>query len=218
MREKTDKELGYEVRNHLIEMGIETPTLKDPNVKAAKVAAINGIHDMMFYMGLDLEDDSLIGTPERFADMMIDEFFYGLNYDNFPKCTAVQNKMKTNEMVLVGPTTTMSICEHHLVTIDGLTWVSYIPKDNVLGLSKISRIVNFFAKRPQIQERMTEQIHAAISFVTKSEDVAVMQKAVHYCMKARGVQDITASTTTTKVSGRFMTNDSLKAEFINACK
>ncbi|MGL5079711.1 MAG: GTP cyclohydrolase I FolE [Waterburya sp.] len=220
-REKTDATLGMQVHEHLLSLGIETPLnqeFKEANIQAAKTTAENGIFNMMYHMGLDMTDDSLIDTPKRFADMMVDEMFSGLNYNNFPKVVAVENKMGADEMVMVGPCVTMSLCEHHLVTIDAQTWVSYIPGNKVLGLSKISRIVNFFARRPQIQERLVEQIAATIQFLTGAEDIAVVIKGVHYCMKSRGIRDLTAETVTSKMGGRFRSESSLRQEFLSCVK
>ena len=171
----------------------------------------------MEVLELDLKNDSLQGTPDRVAKMFIDEMFYGLNYDNFPKCTAVENTMKYDEMVVVDRISMSSACEHHFVVIDGFASVAYIPKNKVIGLSKINRIVDFFAKRPQIQERLTEQIYYALNYILETEDIAVKIKAVHYCVKARGVKDVTSSTTTTKIGGVFKESEA-RNEFLNLIK
>lgn len=220
MSSKKDPELGQKIAKHLTTKGVETPLCKNHTYDAprAKLAIYTGVYDMLKHLGLNMEDDSLEGTPQRIADMFMDELFIGLDYNNFPKCTAVENKAGYNEMVTIGPIQTYSTCEHHLVTIDGFTWISYVPGSKVLGLSKFARIVNFFARRPQIQERMTEQIFHALCFILKTEDVAVYQKATHYCMKSRGIQDGTSTTTTSKLGGRFMNNATLRNEFLNSVK
>tara|TARA_R110000744_G_scaffold359472_1_gene466784 strand:+ start:266 stop:916 length:651 start_codon:yes stop_codon:yes gene_type:complete len=201
---KKDKFLGEEVNLFLIKKGVETPQIKNDLTTDEKRRSIaNHFYSIMGALGLDLSDDSLVDTPNRVAKMFVDEMFYGLNYNNFPKCTAVDNKMKYDEMVTVDKISLSSSCEHHFVIIDGFASVAYIPKDRVIGLSKINRIVDFFAKRPQIQERLTEQIFFALSYILETEDIAVKIKATHYCVKARGVKDVTSNTTTTKLGGAF---------------
>ena len=135
--------------------------------------------------------------------MYVDEIFSGPDYANFPKITVIENKMKVDEMVTVRDITLTSTCEHHFVTIDGKATVAYIPKDTVIGLSKINRIVQFFAQRPQVQERLTQQILTALQTLLGTNNVAVSIDAVHYCVKARGVRDATSATTTTSLGGLF---------------
>jgi len=215
---KTDKILGKKINEYLISKGVETPMiseLKNKDIKRKNIS--NLFSDIMKELNLDLEDDSLKGTPDRVAKMFIDEMFYGLDYNNFPKCTAVENKMKYDEMVTVDRISMSSACEHHFVVIDGFATVSYIPKNKVIGLSKINRIVDFFAKRPQIQERLTEQIFYALNCILQTDDIAVKIKAVHYCVKARGVKDVTSNTTTTKLGGIFKNNE-VRNEFLNLTK
>lgn len=212
---KTDEDLGKKVHSFLVEKGVETPivgTLKNKDIKRQNISKY--FSQIMKELDLDLFDDSLIGTPDRVAKMFIDEMFYGLDYTNFPKCTAVDNKMKYDEMVTVDKIGMTSACEHHFVVIDGFATVSYIPKGKVIGLSKINRIVDFFAKRPQIQERLTEQIFFALNLILETDNIAVKIKAVHYCVKARGVRDVTSNTTTTKLGGVFKNNEATRKEFI----
>lgn len=215
---KKDKQLGFEVREELIKKGVETPMTKiqfgDDLKKESIEIYFNGI---MNVLGLDLEDDSLKDTPKRVAKMFVDEIFYGLNYDNFPKATTVENKMKYDELVLINDINVQSNCEHHFVVIDGLASFAYIPKDQVIGLSKINRIVEFFSKRPQIQERLTEQIFYALRYILDTEDIAISIKATHYCVKARGIQDVQSSTTTSKLGGKFR-DPELRNEFLNLIK
>lgn len=215
---KTDKILGEKVHKFLAAKGVETPMTGELHNKEVRKKNISNLFaEIMYQLNLNLKDDSLKGTPDRVAKMYVDEMFYGLDYNNFPKCTAVDNKMKYDEMVTVDKISLSSSCEHHFVIIDGFAAVSYIPNDRVIGLSKINRIVDFFAKRPQIQERLTEQIYWALSYILDTEDIAVKIKATHYCVKARGVKDVTSNTTTTKLGGVFRNADA-RNEFLNLTK
>jgi len=211
---KTDPELGQLVHEHLVKMGVETP-IKERNLdRKEKIDIIAGnFTEIMRTLGLDLTDDSLIDTPKRVAKMYVNEIFWGLDYEAFPKCTTVDNKMKYNEMVCERNVNVQSNCEHHFVVIDGLATVAYVPKQRVLGLSKINRIVEYFSKRPQIQERLTEQIFHTLQFILDTEDVAVMIDAQHYCVKSRGVEDTGSSTVTSRLGGGFKTDPAARAEF-----
>ena len=157
-------------------------------------------------------------TPTRLAKMYVDELYWGLDYNNFPKCTAIENKMGYDEMVLEKNVTVLSTCEHHFVTIDGLAAIAYIPNKKVIGLSKLNRIVEFFSKRPQVQERLTEQIYHTLTYILGTEDVAVVIDAVHFCVRSRGVRDYNSSTITSKLGGRFKSNPALRAEFLSLSK
>ena len=212
---KTDPELGQKVHEHLVKMGVETPTKKSPiSDRKDKIAVIEPLFaEIMKTLGLDLTDDSLVDTPKRVAKMYVNEIFWGLDYEAFPKCTAVDNKMKYNEMVCERNINVQSNCEHHFVVIDGLATVAYVPKQKVLGLSKINRIVEYFSKRPQIQERLTEQVFHALQYILETEDVAVMIDAQHYCVKSRGVEDTGSSTVTSKLGGGFKSDPAARAEF-----
>jgi GTP cyclohydrolase I len=211
---KCDPELGQQVHEHLVKMGVETPTVNNSIDRKAKIEIIeNAFTNIMLTLGLDLSDDSLIETPKRVAKMYVNEIFWGLDYEAFPKCTTVDNKMKYNEMVCERNVNVQSNCEHHFVIIDGLATVAYVPKDRVLGLSKINRIVEYFSKRPQIQERLTEQIFHTLQYILDTEDVAVMIDAQHYCVKSRGVEDTGSSTVTTRLGGGFKTDPAARAEF-----
>jgi GTP cyclohydrolase I len=151
----------------------------------------------------------------RVAKMYLEELFWGLNPNNFPKCTVVENKMGYDEMVIEKGVSVMSTCEHHFQTIVGTAAVAYIPNQKVLGLSKIPRIVEYFSRRPQIQERLTEQIYFALSYILDTEDVAVVIDAEHFCVKARGVQDHGSTTITSKLGGGFRNDPALRSEFMN---
>jgi len=213
---KADPELGLKVHEYLVKMGVETPIVSNGLSRTDKIEIIEAkFTDIMKALGLDLSDDSLVDTPKRVAKMMVGETMWGLDYEAFPKCTTVDNKMKYNEMVVERNVNVQSNCEHHFVVIDGLATVAYVPKDRVLGLSKINRIVEYFSKRPQIQERLTEQIFHTLQFILDTEDVAVMIDAQHYCVKSRGVEDTGSSTVTCRLGGGFKTDPAARTEFLN---
>ena len=211
---KANPELGQLVHQHLVKVGVETPTITNGLSRTDKIEIIEAkFKDIMNTLGLDLTDDSLIETPKRVAKMMVGEIFWGLDYDAVPKCTAVDNKMKYNEMVCERNINVQSNCEHHFVTIAGHATVAYVPNKKVLGLSKINRIVEYFSKRPQIQERLTEQIFHTLQFILETEDVAVMIDAKHYCVAARGVEDTGSFTVTTRLGGGFKNDPEVRNEF-----
>lgn len=214
---KVDPKMGERIHKLLLSKGIETPMdlAKFTSEEHSKNEIEFHFAQIMELLGLDLNDDSMQGTPHRVAKMFVYEIFSGLNYDNFPYCTAVENKMNCNEMVICKDVTVNSSCEHHFVTIDGLAKVAYIPNDKVIGLSKINRIVRFFSKRPQIQERLTEQIHATLCAVLGIKDVAVEISAVHFCVKTRGIEDSNSYTTTRKLGGKFFDDAQVRHEFLN---
>ena len=215
---KCDPELGRQIQIYLLSKGVATPmeilNADEDLDRKSKIETIEKhFKSIMETLGLDLSDDSLMDTPKRVAKMYVNEIFWGLDYEAFPKCTAVDNKMKYNEMVCERNINVQSNCEHHFVVIDGLATVAYVPKQKVLGLSKINRIVEYFSKRPQIQERLTEQIFHALQYILETEDVAVMIDAQHYCVKSRGVEDTGSSTVTSKLGGGFKTDAAARAEF-----
>lgn len=216
---KTDPELGRKIHEHLVKMGVETPTVETDLDRKEKIDIIEShFIGIMKALGLDLRDDSLVDTPKRVAKMYVNEVFWGLDYDAFPKCTTVDNKMHYDEMVVERNVIVMSNCEHHFVTIDGLATVAYVPNKKVLGLSKINRIVEYFAKRPQIQERLTEQVFHALCYILETDNVAVMIDAQHYCVKSRGVEDTGSSTVTCKLGGGFKTDPAARAEFLSIAR
>lgn len=213
---KCDPELGRRVHEHLVKMGVETPTVENHLSRTDKIQIIQQkFTEVMQALGLNLSDDSLADTPLRVAKMYVNEIFWGLDYDAFPKCTTVNNKMKYDEMVVERNVNVQSNCEHHFVIIDGLATVGYIPHEKVLGLSKINRIVEYFSKRPQIQERLTEQVFHALSYILETDNVAVVIDAQHYCVKSRGVEDVGSSTVTSKLGGCFKNESAVRAEFMN---
>jgi GTP cyclohydrolase I len=204
------------VREALVRRGLETPLIGNGlsrDEKFRRIAA--SFTDITRTLGLDLSDDSLCDTPERIAKMYVDEIFSGLDYSTFPKISVIDNKMGVEEMVQIDEIGLVSTCEHHFVTIDGSARVAYIPGDKIIGLSKINRIVRFFAQRPQVQERMTQQILVALQTLLETEDVAVTVNAVHYCVKSRGVMDGNSSTRTTALGGAFKADARTRAEFIH---
>jgi GTP cyclohydrolase IA len=215
---KVDPELGQKVHEHLVKCGVETPTnavslAKDNREKINLIQ--HHFTEIWKTMGLDLTDDSLMETPNRMAKMWVLETMWGLLPENFPKCTAVENKMGYDEMVVERNVNVQSQCEHHGVVIDGLAAVAYIPNKTVLGLSKINRVVEYFSKRPQIQERLTEQIYHALQYILETDNIAVVIEATHYCVRSRGVEDVGSSTVTSKLGGVFKTDSAVRFEFMN---
>ena len=206
---------AIQVRAALLAAGLETPMQETGLTPQQKYERIKGLMtEVVRTLGLDLHDDSLVETPHRIAKMYVHEIFSGLDYNHFPKLALIDNKMGTDEMVLVRNIGLLSTCEHHFVTIDGKAKVAYIPGDKILGLSKINRVVRFFAQRPQVQERLTRQILVALQTVLEIDDVAVSIDAVHYCVKSRGVMDSESETSTLALGGRFRTDAQQRAAFL----
>ncbi|MFA9290175.1 MAG: GTP cyclohydrolase I FolE [Solirubrobacteraceae bacterium] len=170
--------------------------------------------EIMEILGLDLTDDSLKGTPKRVAKMYVKEIFSGLNPANMPNVATFDNKYKYNQMLVEKDISVYSTCEHHFLPIVGKAHVAYISSGNVVGLSKINRIVNHYAKRPQVQERLTMQIVKSLQKFLKTEDVACVIEAKHLCVNSRGVQDVKSSTTTAELGGVFKTDDITRKEFL----
>jgi GTP cyclohydrolase IA len=170
--------------------------------------------EIMHIMGLDLTDDSLKGTPHRVAKMYVKEVFSGLNPKNKPTAKLFENKYKYNEMLVEKDITFHSHCEHHFVPIYGKAHVAYISNGEVIGLSKINRIVQYFSKRPQVQERLTMQIGNELKEVLGTQDVAVVMDAYHMCVSSRGVNDTNSSTVTSFYSGKFQHDEQSRLEFL----
>jgi GTP cyclohydrolase I len=199
-----------------IATSLETPLrpdafLLDDDTKVALIA--EKFRDIMDIMGLDLTDDSLKGTPNRVAKMYVQEIFSGLSPANQPKISLFENVYRYNEMLLEKNITVKSFCEHHFLPITGKAHVAYISSGHVIGLSKINRIVDYFARRPQVQERLTMQIANELKRVLKTEDVAVMLDASHMCVSMRGIEDDSSSTVTSSFSGAFR-KDSMQQKFM----
>ncbi len=171
---------------------------------------------IMETLGLDLDDPSLNTTPNRVARMYVQEIFSGLKPDAFPKISFFPYDSKGNPSMILVKGSFTSFCEHHFVPMHGRAYVAYLPKDKIIGLSKISRIIRYFSKRPQVQERMTCQIADSLSLLLDLEDVAVSLVATHYCVIARGVEDDHSHTVTNSLHGAFQKDESLKKEFFDA--
>lgn len=213
---KTDPALGKLVEENLRKLGLHTPTTDALSIDdREKIARIEANFDaIMRTLGMDMSDDSLIDTPKRVAKMFVRETMWGLKPDNFPKVTLIDNKMHYDEMLVEKNISVLSQCEHHFVTIEGAAHVAYIPKTRVVGLSKLNRIVEYFARRPQVQERLTAQIFETLKYVLGTEDVAVVVDAKHYCVISRGVQDANSHTITSALGGKFRDEPDVRKEFL----
>ncbi len=194
---------------------LPSPTVANSMTDEDRIRKIsNNFREIMLTLGLDLDDDSLKETPDRVAKMYVKEIFSGLNPSSFPKITSIENKLEYNEMVTVKDVSIISVCEHHFVTIDGRATISYIPKNKVMGLSKINRIAKFFSRRPQVQERLTKQIADCLCYVLDTDDVAVCIRAKHYCVVQRGVEDAESETVTSDLRGAFREDARTRQEFL----
>ncbi len=183
-----------------------------------KIARIQeSVKDILLTLGMDLDDDSLKGTPKRVAKAFVNEIFGGLNPANMPKLSTFDNNYKYGEMLVEKNITVYSTCEHHLLPIVGRAHVAYISKGSVIGLSKMNRIVDYFAKRPQVQERLTMQVVQALQEALGTQDVACVIDAKHLCVNSRGVRDIESSTVTSEFGGKFKEMD-VRREFLDYIK
>lgn len=201
-----------EVGDDHLYTGLQTPMKKDAfklsdEEKKDKIESL--FTEIMDVMGLDLTDDSLKGTPKRVAKMYIEEIFSGLNPVNKPKIALFDNKYHYNQMLVEKNITFYSNCEHHFVPIIGKAHVAYISSGKVIGLSKLNRIVQYYAKRPQVQERLTNQIAEELKEILQTEDVAVIIDAKHLCVSSRGIKDETSSTVTSYFGGKFNTQEKI---------
>lgn len=198
----------------------ETP-LRHDAFKLTNLEKIDIIKDdvrhIMETLGLDLNDDSLKGTPNRVAKMFVNEIFGGLDPNKKPSASTFENKYKYGEMLVEKNITVYSTCEHHLLPIVGKAHVAYISNGTVVGLSKMNRIVDYFAKRPQVQERLTIQIVKELQEVLNTEDVACVIDAKHLCVNSRGIRDVDSSTVTSEFGGQFK-NKATKREFLDYIK
>lgn len=212
---KTNPYLGCWVHENLVKNGVETPIIENKSLRYAdKLAKIQDcVHTIMGTLGLDLKDDSLNETPKRIAKMYLNEIFWGLDYNNFPKITTIENKMGYENMLIERHIRVSSTCEHHFIPMMGEAFIAYLPSKKVIGLSKINRIVEFFSRRPQVQERLTEQIFYTLCLLLETQNVAVLIKAEHTCVKLRGVEDINSDTITSRLGGYFLEGASLRNEF-----
>lgn len=214
---KTDADLGKRIHEYLVEKGVESPInfdVYDGKTKEAKIKAIaKNMKSSLEIMGFDLTNDSVQDTPNRIAKMWVSEIMSGLDYKNFPKVMTFENKFNSSGMVIERNVQSMSLCSHHLVTIDGVATIAYIPGKKIIGLSKINRICDYFSRRPQEAERLTLQIYHALEYILETEDIAVFLTGVHYCVKSRGVGDANSSTSTVKLGGAFMDDPMVRKEF-----
>ena len=209
-----------EIGEDHIGTSLETPLREDAFEMNddIKIERIQGhFKEIMYILGLDLNDDSLSGTPHRVAKMYVKEIFGGLNPGNQPEIKLFDNNYQYDEMLIEKDITLYSYCEHHFVPIIGKVHVAYMSSGKVIGLSKINRLVQHFAKRPQIQERLTNQIAEALKEALQSEDVTVIIDAVHLCVSSRGIKDTNTSTITANYSGKFKKEET-KNEFIALSK
>jgi GTP cyclohydrolase I len=195
---------------------VDTPMRADAFEKTddEKIAAIEPhFRAIMEILGMDLTDDSLRGTPQRVAKMYVKELFQGLNPANMPSMTLFENKFQYNEMLVEKNINFYTNCEHHFVPFFGNAHVAYISSGKVIGLSKLNRLVEYFSKRPQVQERLTMQVGKALQTVLQTQDVAIMMDAKHLCVSSRGVKDDSSSTITTFYGGKFQ-EEKTKMEFL----
>ena len=200
--------------NH-ISSNIETPLVSNAfqNSDEQKIEVIQyHFGKIMEELGLDLNDDSLSGSPYRVAKMYVKELFYGLNPKNKPKMSVFENKYGYNKMLVEKNIAVDSCCEHHFLPISGFAHVAYIPKDKVIGLSKLNRVVDYYAHRPQVQERLSVQILKDLQEKLETEDVIVMISAKHLCVSSRGIKDKNSLTTTIEYGGCFE-NESTRQDF-----
>ena len=201
--------------NHLfttIETPIRADAFKiDDDLKIELIE--KNFREIMHILGMDLNDESLKDTPRRVAKMYVKEVFSGLNPENKPKATAFTNNFKFKEMLVEKDITIYSYCEHHLVPIYGKAHIAYFPNGHVIGLSKLNRIAQYYAKRPQVQERLTIQIANELKETLGTEDVAVIVDANHMCVASRGVNDVNSSTVTSSFHGKFL-NESVRSELL----
>ncbi len=214
--EQTFEEQNDEIGNDHVGSSQDTPMRSDAFVldDDEKIARIQkNVREIMLTLGLDLEDDSLSGTPKRVAKMYVKEIFGGLHPDRKPKASTFDNKYKYGEMLVEKNITLYSTCEHHLLPIVGRAHVAYISNGTVVGLSKMNRIVDYYAKRPQVQERLNIQIVKELQKVLGTEDVACVIDAKHLCVNSRGIRDIESSTVTAEYGGQFR-QDQLRREFL----
>lgn len=177
----------------------------------------DNVEKILYTIGMDLNDDSIKGTPGRVAKMFVNEIFSGLNPKNKPKSSTFENKYKYGEILIEKNITLYSTCEHHLLPIYGKAHVGYISNGNVVGLSKMNRIVDYFSRRPQVQERLTLQIVEELQKVLNTKDVACVIDAKHMCVNSRGINDISSSTITSEFGGKFK-NKQTKREFLDFLK
>ena len=206
--------------NHISSSNIETPLVSNAfeNSDEHKIEVIQyHFGKIMEELGLDLNDDSLSGSPYRVAKMYVKELFYGLNPKNKPKLSVFDNKYGYQKMLVEQNITVDSCCEHHFLPITGFAHVAYVPKEKVIGLSKINRVVDYYAHRPQVQERLSLQILKELQDKLDTKDVIVMISAKHLCVSSRGIKDKNSLTTTIEYGGCFE-NETIRKDFFTIVK
>lgn len=211
------EDLQDEIGNNHIATAAENPVRKDAFELSdeEKIASIKiDVEKILHTLGMDLTDDSIQGTPNRVAKMFVQELFSGLNPAKKPSASTFENGYKYGEMLVEKNITVYSTCEHHLLPIIGRAHVAYISSGRVIGLSKMNRIVDYYAKRPQVQERLTMQIVQELKIALNTEDVACVIDAKHLCVNSRGIRDIESSTVTSEFGGKFK-EESTRREFLN---
>ena len=217
---KQNEDFLEELGNNHVATSAQTPMRDDAFAISddEKIESIKkDVEHILNTLGLDLTDDSLKGTPNRVAKMFVQEIFGGLNPANKPSSSTFENKYKYGEMLVEKNIVVYSTCEHHLLPIVGRAHVAYISKGRVVGLSKMNRVVDFYAKRPQVQERLTMQIVQELQNVLGTMDVACVIDAKHLCVNSRGIRDIESSTVTSEFGGKFK-EDKVKREFLDYIK
>ena len=211
------EDLQDEIGNNHIATAAENPVRKDAFelTDEEKIASIKiDVEKILHTLGMDLTDDSIQGTPKRVAKMFVQELFSGLNPAKKPSASTFENGYKYGEMLVEKNITVYSTCEHHLLPIIGRAHVAYISSGRVIGLSKMNRIVDYYSKRPQVQERLTMQIVQELKIALDTEDVACVIDAKHLCVNSRGIRDIESSTVTSEFGGKFK-EESTRREFLN---
>ncbi|OQM34438.1 GTP cyclohydrolase I FolE [bacterium endosymbiont of Pedicinus badii] len=202
------------IKNILVKKKLENPILKKKtNFLKSQKKIQNCIEKILIYLNLDSKNSNIIDTPKRISSMLIKEIFSGLYYENFPKISFIKNTIQVEEMIKIFNISFTSFCEHHFLITEGKAFIAYFPNRKILGISTVNKIVNFFAKRPQIQERMTKQIAICLQTLLQIEDVAVLIQAKHFCAQIRKMENQKNYVITSNFCGKFEKSYSIKKEF-----
>jgi GTP cyclohydrolase IA len=219
-KKKASKKLPLYMRTNYPSPILDEPPALSDEEKIELIA--ENYTEILHVLGLDLTDDSLKRTPHRIARMYVKEIFSGLDYKNFPEISFIENKFRPskgeNANIILVKVNFTSFCEHHFVPMRGYAYIAYVPNKKLIGLSKIPRIVRFFAKRPQVQERLAAQIADSLALLLETENIAISIIAEHYCVISRGIENEHSNTVTNILRGNFQTNDSLRREFFESIK